>query len=1090
MTYMFEYPQFVRITVPENVAYPQYGLYAYSEGRYTERARKMWFDGVPVLFLPGNSGSHMQARSLASVALRKALGNNYEYHFDFYTISYNEELSGIYGGVLQSQIKFAAACISKILSLYKSNKYTKSVPTSVILIGHSMGGLITKRLMAYPSTLDKTTIAITLAAPLQAPALNTDLAMNDYYKLMEFEWDIYINSNESIKDKKMMISFGNGPRDLLMPSALTLSNASYVNALSTAVPGVWVSPDHVSIVWCKQLVMAINRFLFAIIDQRTDQISENRQIWMSKARQFFEANRSMILNPDIPRGNTTMLADAFWYEDSRRIYQISRPEIDRMTYLMIRLVSFPQNRFVAIEAVNVDDKDWIFGCNAMYTYGTYRYCKHATALSELTRWTSAATAFGKRKLATIHLHSLKDLHHDWTHVVVKVSPTRKPIILNVDVNDHASRQILVDLPSDYSFENTVVIHETEPNSLYYELLLPGFTAVHQSYLLYVEPTASCKASQYHVSAEFHVPWAKNYEYSHFYTHTKRSPMKLRLYVSNPNVTSGGEHQPVKVTLLLDPQCTFSISISQSWYLRLAQFARNYTTVLVPYVAAIVLLAVRCSFLHFREHGSCLSMHSALKSEGVKPYYALVFARLGAMVFMSIPMLAFLFENASWKNLELQYFLRSLLVLPVYMTALGILNVGAAALLAVMVFSSQLAHRLLFRIMWRGGPALAERVASGLQKVPMVVSATLVCAVPLSCGAASLAAGAAFYAFMISKMYEEYLEDYVYKLMAKVASRVCRMFKSTKQDIKNESQTGVESNQIVVSNHATTSENKDNVKDNTVEQHDDKNNKHLNIVNADIKTVVEDSKELVVIKPQEKANENKEEKCDEKSRRGKQSGDSNMDEDLNNLNFHVMMFIMWICVTLVNVPALLTWARNFKFSMVLKPDTSYHTGFIMSACSACIWQMEGPRRNLRYYEPVAALLFTMAVFILALGPLSLTIVNYGITFMFAVITIQQLCDREEEDPVSSEGTASTDDDGQGINEGATENVENENNKKKGGIDKEESKNSNNKENTKDNGNPSNEAETNKTDEDCDVCSESRIYGAFKRLRDKFSFSEDS
>lgn len=43
------------------------------------------FDGVPVLFLPGNSGSHMQARSLASVALRKALSKGYQYHFDFFS---------------------------------------------------------------------------------------------------------------------------------------------------------------------------------------------------------------------------------------------------------------------------------------------------------------------------------------------------------------------------------------------------------------------------------------------------------------------------------------------------------------------------------------------------------------------------------------------------------------------------------------------------------------------------------------------------------------------------------------------------------------------------------------------------------------------------------------------------------------------------------------------------------------------------------------------------------------------------------------------------------------------------------------------
>lgn len=56
----------------------------------------------------------------------------------FLTVNYNEELSGLYGGVLLRQTRFAAACVSRILSLYKTNKYTKSVPTTVILIGHSM----------------------------------------------------------------------------------------------------------------------------------------------------------------------------------------------------------------------------------------------------------------------------------------------------------------------------------------------------------------------------------------------------------------------------------------------------------------------------------------------------------------------------------------------------------------------------------------------------------------------------------------------------------------------------------------------------------------------------------------------------------------------------------------------------------------------------------------------------------------------------------------------------------------------------------------------------------------------------------------
>ncbi|KAL4704963.1 hypothetical protein ACJJTC_013420 [Scirpophaga incertulas] len=1023
----------------------------------------MWFDGIPVLFLPGNSGSHMQARSLASVALRMAIAKNYEYHFDYYTISFNEELSGLYGGVLDHQTKFAAACISKILNLYKSNKYTKSIPSSVILIGHSMGGLIAKRLMAYPSTLNTTSVTITLAAPLQAPVVNTDITMNDFYTIMDFEWDMYINKNDKIKSKKMLVSFGNGPRDVLMPSGLTSSNDSDISALTTALPGVWVSPDHVSIVWCKQLVLSITRFLFASVDLVTDQISERKEIWMSKATHFFQANRSIYLDRNIRRHSLMMQADAFWYEDSRRIYQISRPEINRMTYLMVRLVTFPQNRFVAIEAVNVIDKDWIFGCNAMYTYGTYRYCKNATSLSELSRWTGAAINFGKRKLATINLHTLKDIYPDWTHVVVRVSPTRKPITLNVDINDHASRIVTVDLPSDIVFGRTIIKAETEPESLYYELILPGFDKIHQAYLLYVEPTANCKADQYHVSAELHVPWARNHEYSHYYTHLKHSPMKLRLFASNPNITSAGEtSQHPKVTLLLDPQCTFTISIEQSWYQRLAQLSRNYTIVLVPYIVAILLLAVRSNILNLKNNGNCVHLHAALMSEGVKPYYALVFARVCTMV-------------SILEKLRVELFYTFTVVLPVYMTALGIFNILAAVVLAIIVFSSQLAHRLLFRIIWRGGPTIVENVASGLQKMPLVVSAALVCAVPLSCGAASLAAGAAFYAFVLSKMYEEYLEDYVYILMAKIASRICRLFNSKKKaDSTKNSHHGVVMKAITNSNennddkeNENNTENKDELQTNNSNPKTDIKGVTSNEMKESTTVISKESENNVValVKSNVDTESSREKQCNDKPGR-KMSHVNNIDSDLTSLHFHVLMFFLWASVTMVNVPVLLTWARNFKYTVILKPDTSYAPGLIMSVCSIWIWQMDGPRKYLKHYEQVASLLFIMSVLILALGPMSLMIVNYGVTFSFALITIQQLYDEEITDFLTTDLSVDSNDDNEQIpkENNASEDTDNINN----GSETEKPESSN----------------------DCDVCNESRIYNVFKNIKEKLNLSEDT
>lgn len=49
------------------------------------------------------------------------------------------------------------------------------------------------------------------------------------------------------------------------------------------------------------------------------------------------------------------------------------------------------------------------------------------SLTELSRWSGAANKFGKRKLATIHLHDIMDRYPRWSHVIIKVSPTKKPV---------------------------------------------------------------------------------------------------------------------------------------------------------------------------------------------------------------------------------------------------------------------------------------------------------------------------------------------------------------------------------------------------------------------------------------------------------------------------------------------------------------------------------------------------------------------------------------------------------------------------------------------------------------------------------------
>jgi glycosylphosphatidylinositol deacylase len=155
---MFENPTYHRISMPKNIQilYGRYSLYSYCEGVLCDSHRRNQFSGrqhcffflilenilffiflgSPVLFIVGNADSYRQVRSLGSVAYR--MGDKQK-QLDYFSIDFNEELSALFGGVLEQQTEFLAYAIQKILSLYKIEK-------TIILVGNSIGGLLCRKI--------------------------------------------------------------------------------------------------------------------------------------------------------------------------------------------------------------------------------------------------------------------------------------------------------------------------------------------------------------------------------------------------------------------------------------------------------------------------------------------------------------------------------------------------------------------------------------------------------------------------------------------------------------------------------------------------------------------------------------------------------------------------------------------------------------------------------------------------------------------------------------------------------------------------------------------------------------------------------
>ncbi|OQV21474.1 GPI inositol-deacylase [Hypsibius exemplaris] len=287
MTYMFEYPNYVPIEMDESVVkrFPQYGLYVYGEGARTAAYERKVYSGIPVLFIPGNAGSYRQGRSIGSVLLRMSEKRQNSVKFDVFTIDFNEELAALYGGFLSSQTDFVLKCLLHIPSLY-GRPHQK-----VILIGHSVGGLIARGLFLKPG-FDTSTVntIFTLSTPHQ-PILLVDAEMEEFYADIDDYWSR--SANSTLKDV-VMVSFAGGHRDVLVRSdrsdlsGLFAGNERFLSMTTTSIPAVWASTDHLCIVWCKQLTLAVAKAIFEMLDGKTKTgLVEDVDRRLETARKYF-----------------------------------------------------------------------------------------------------------------------------------------------------------------------------------------------------------------------------------------------------------------------------------------------------------------------------------------------------------------------------------------------------------------------------------------------------------------------------------------------------------------------------------------------------------------------------------------------------------------------------------------------------------------------------------------------------------------------------------------------------------------------------------------------------------------------------------
>ncbi|OCH95908.1 PGAP1-domain-containing protein [Obba rivulosa] len=256
---------------------PSYLFQAEFDERWTPLARRysLWLyrevgweshelHGAPVLFIPGNAGSSHQVRSIASSATRQYFSLPYQIApefqgglykpLDFFALEFNEDLSAFHGPTLDAETAYTKAAIDYILSLYPSR------PQSIILLGHSMGGIVANALLPHPNV----SAVITMSTPHTLPPARFDRRVDALYASIYDRLD---------RVTTPILSLCGGATDLMIPSESCVlppispsesmdseHGSAYRRTIFTsALEGSWTGVGHREMVWCHQVRWRVAR---------------------------------------------------------------------------------------------------------------------------------------------------------------------------------------------------------------------------------------------------------------------------------------------------------------------------------------------------------------------------------------------------------------------------------------------------------------------------------------------------------------------------------------------------------------------------------------------------------------------------------------------------------------------------------------------------------------------------------------------------------------------------------------------------------------------------------------------------------------
>jgi glycosylphosphatidylinositol deacylase len=236
-------------------------------------------------------------------------------------VDFNEEFTAFHGQAILDQAEYLNEAVSYILSLYHDPRRSQKDPdlpdpTSVIILGHSMGGIVARTMLVMPNYQSNSiNTIITMAAPHARPPVSFDAEIVNIYERINDYWrQAYSQkwANNNPLWHVTLISIAGGGLDTMVPSDYTsleslVPETHGFTVFTSAIPTVWTGIDHEAILWCDQFRKVVVKALYDVVDVNRATQTKPRADRMRMFKRWFLTGMEAFAEKTLPQKEPTTL---------------------------------------------------------------------------------------------------------------------------------------------------------------------------------------------------------------------------------------------------------------------------------------------------------------------------------------------------------------------------------------------------------------------------------------------------------------------------------------------------------------------------------------------------------------------------------------------------------------------------------------------------------------------------------------------------------------------------------------------------------------------------------------------------------------